>query len=1560
MKTWKLSQNYQRIQLRYLSSTFSAANPQLTLCLHFYFHKSLLRKMNSSDGENDEQFATTQVTATQVQSDSDEDVIVDAVEKRRSGRSKSTEPYLLYSGISESLGVGSDEKGRGRSGLENVETEDPRLLSAEAPSPSNPVGFAFLQPDRRNSSQLSLYLTASQSDDGVVKKKTVKSDHEMSLELSLESSQGSQFSEKCAVSGRASPKSRCRSSLERHNNISQISQLLINQESEVQAEEVAGIAVRAEFIQASGNRFKNSQFSEKIQWDRNKFLCYRVFCVLKRFVISNVLNEGHIPQVESGESTQDDDYTRSKQAGIRSELDGVALGSEDEADMISLSFESTAESQSQTRKYVSYTIPSSSAPSLPHSQGKVYLKQDAHQGEKFVIDETPPVAIEAPINGSKTGWISTCKNENFVDPSIKNQHGGQRKALGAVEDEVDKDSISLDRNLNTYDDVRGASDDEFELGKTDSQEKPAEVADRQRFGKVDVSKDSECKLGKHIMRGKHAEISDCQRIAAVHVSIDGPRVNGGIESSDEKITNPLKRTGAMENAVLKVIRSMLPMARRQDVGVRTFYYQVKKKIGKNLDDEVWLPFVWDAVVDIIDSEKGGGADSEHNGLPKHLNNGADRLLSQVASQSSKYSQGAVSSHAEDVKKSGSEIYEEWTLSKHRECRNPRSEGARRSPSAKRGSTNRISHQSLWRLAKDLIGNDIDEMLLDQDETWRTLYRGLKEKGWTWKYGSGVVSKKYYAPGYENLKKKEEKEWLGTRIFYQIKDVIAFVYNNETPGESDLLAASKGIENSASLSEDKDSSSGDEDEMSMDLMLRVAAEHDDKMTDPPYWGAIFSVLKEQGWKYKSCSKLSGGWEYIRPKDAGNAATTIYSDPRAVVRALCVEKGISFDALAESQELNPSRRTRNPPKRYKVEQTPTKVLTNKACANTVLVSGCDDGGKPAVTSGMRTESNPPPSHHDFALVAFLKEAAETLGEDPNRDPVGWGNIFEILKFRGWEYKPAPKHLTLVTSWVFIEPAERKGGEPIVHNGSHDVIRTLCRRRGISIRQFGASSKKRRRRPVSRLADDEVICPKKYLKKLEAMTSPTSSAKPSGKNKKRPAGLLEENHLVSSPSSSSEIVVKKMKQRREKKLFTGFHFILSGIPPLERKEIQSLVRQHGGQVHREIARFEKVMQDCERTPQEDDGLMTAFLVLSNCEPTAYRRAKYLYSLAVDVPVVHFSWVKASISRMQLLKILPSFVLPSGLSLRRGRYVFPSNASTSTDVSGEMVLLSPKPTNISVHGVFYGLSIGLMGVNLGQGPSAEHSDWWYILAMAGATVHEGPLSKIKKQELDCFVVRMEDFGILPELRKLAKRRNVPIVTFEWCIQCLIDKVRIPFDAFAAFATGQAGGGTTKRAKRRILWASSMVGSENEIDRKSYTAVKVSGERYCLGEFVYVRLPFVHRDDVEKDKNARLKLLDTCRLGIVDKFWEMKDTEEKKVRWRPLHLCGEGLGVVVRTDEFIESPVEYLEGKFIAFDTPFHDELSYLRAKPLLSPSSSNQDTVEASRVYRIKDKKFLLPERS
>merc|ERR1711871_1640995 len=72
----------------------------------------------------------------------------------------------------------------------------------------------------------------------------------------------------------------------------------------------------------------------------------------------------------------------------------------------------------------------------------------------------------------------------------------------------------------------------------------------------------------------------------------------------------------------------------------------------------------------------------------------------------------------------------------------------------------------------------------------------KEKGWTWKYGSGVIAQKYYAPGYGDMKKKEEKEWLGKRVFYTILDVVRFVLLTE--------------ENGGSQSSDSDSSSEDEE------------------------------------------------------------------------------------------------------------------------------------------------------------------------------------------------------------------------------------------------------------------------------------------------------------------------------------------------------------------------------------------------------------------------------------------------------------------------------------------------------------------------------------------------------------------------------------------------------------------------------------------------------------------------------------------------------------------------------------------------------------------------------
>ena len=82
---------------------------------------------------------------------------------------------------------------------------------------------------------------------------------------------------------------------------------------------------------------------------------------------------------------------------------------------------------------------------------------------------------------------------------------------------------------------------------------------------------------------------------------------------------------------------------------------------------------------------------------------------------------------------------------------------------------------------------------------------------------------------------------------------------------------------------------------------------------------------------------------------------------------------------------------------------------------------------------------------------------------------------------------------------------------------------------------------------------------------------------------------------------------------------------------------------------------MKECEKTPNEGEvSGMAAFVVLSLCEPSAYRKAKYLYSLAVGVPVVHFSWIYECLSKKMQISI-SKYVLPNGLSLIRGMYVFP-----------------------------------------------------------------------------------------------------------------------------------------------------------------------------------------------------------------------------------------------------------------------------------------------------------------
>ena len=54
-----------------------------------------------------------------------------------------------------------------------------------------------------------------------------------------------------------------------------------------------------------------------------------------------------------------------------------------------------------------------------------------------------------------------------------------------------------------------------------------------------------------------------------------------------------------------------------------------------------------------------------------------------------------------------------------------------------------------------------------------------------------------------------------------------------------------------------------------------------------------------------------------------------------------------------------------------------------------------------------------------------------------------------------------------------------------------------------------------------------------------------------------------------------------------------------------------------------------------------------------------------------------------------------------------------------------------------------------------------------------------------------------------------------------MVEKERIPHDAFSTFGTGHAGGGITSgRAKKNVAWGSSNVASEYDMDKKMFISL--------------------------------------------------------------------------------------------------------------------------------------------
>eukprot|EP01041_Mallomonas_annulata_P000691 gene691-1321_t len=119
---------------------------------------------------------------------------------------------------------------------------------------------------------------------------------------------------------------------------------------------------------------------------------------------------------------------------------------------------------------------------------------------------------------------------------------------------------------------------------------------------------------------------------------------------------------------------------------------------------------------------------------------------------------------------------------------------------------------------------------------------------------------------------------------------------------------------------------------------------------------------------------------------------------------------------------------------------------------------------------------------------------------------------------------------------------------------------------------------------------------------------------------------------------------------RLFSGLRFVVTGISDDSILiELERLLTRHGGLVSEDILTL--VLHP---SPNHDNGVVVPVLAIGH--PRGFRKPNYLLSLATGTPLVHFSWIYRCLTATPEPTLLPieSFTLPSGITMLKPFYIF------------------------------------------------------------------------------------------------------------------------------------------------------------------------------------------------------------------------------------------------------------------------------------------------------------------
>jgi hypothetical protein len=422
-------------------------------------------------------------------------------------------------------------------------------------------------------------------------------------------------------------------------------------------------------------------------------------------------------------------------------------------------------------------------------------------------------------------------------------------------------------------------------------------------------------------------------------------------------------------------------------------------------------------------------------------------------------------------------------------------------------------------------------------------------------------------------------------------------------------------------------------------------------------------------------------------------------------------------------------------------------------------------------------------------------------------------------------------------------------------------------------------------------------------------------------------------SSSSSSSTSLEAQNKQRfKPSELFANCLFLLTSLKDEVRVEVTTQVSKHGGRVLPTVRSVENAMQ---KAKSSSSGIELVVFILSEANVSAHRRAKYQYCLALGIAPLHYSWAIDCIRNKSIANPMNPYRLPIGVNVTTGRVEFPSHAND----------LSQTPA------IFEGLNVIIL---LSQ---SEVSEWKCVLHTAGANVVSCPAKSFTsemliKKDVNLLIAKSNDLLSSRPMRQAACALGIPVASFDWVMQCLMQKERLELEMHISYTVSARISKEriwVKRGRKEGFENAEVLTSDSGKYKVKYQdgGYSVVTEEQVLHPDEPTRPPHIgalfvgasHVTDAALRSGTDLdyasvslhrknfNLGDTCvmtdgRVGTIERLFARED--QMRMRWRLLQKSNSDHEVGA-TDEIVECGVNRIsERKVLLLDQDAYEQVNW------------------------------------